>query len=129
MHLNGDVNQLPYPNLGNLTYLMGPHGGGNAREAAHYKDGQRRELVEKESNIDLYLGVQVDEVKTTTVDGALHIESVKGFNIETGRETRFFGKTFADCTGDGVVGFLAGADWSMGREAKSEYDERRNGTR
>ncbi|MBS7337955.1 MAG: FAD-dependent oxidoreductase [Thermoguttaceae bacterium] len=123
VHLNGDVNQLPYPNLGNLTYLMGPHGGGNAREAAHYKDGERRELVENEPNIDLYLGVQIDEVMTTSVDGALHIESVKGFNIETGRETRFCGKTFADCTGDGVVGFLAGADWSMGREAKSEYDE------
>ena len=30
---------------------------------------------------------------------------------------------FIDATGDGWVGYWAGADWRMGREAKSEYGE------
>ena len=30
---------------------------------------------------------------------------------------------FADCTGDGAVGFLAGADYREGREARSEFGE------
>ena len=33
-----------------------------------------------------------------------------------GKEYIFKGKLFSDCTGDGEVGFLAGADFRMGRE-------------
>ena len=33
------------------------------------------------------------------------------------------GSWFVDCTGNGSVGYLAGADWRMGREAKSETNE------
>ena len=123
VHLNGEINLPPYPNLGNLTHLMGPHGGGNAADAGLYKDAQRLELVQNEKNIDLYLSVRVDRVDVEKSDGSIHISSVCGSNIETGRQLRFLGKTFADCTGDGVVGYLAGADFHMGREAKSEYDE------
>lgn len=123
VHLNGEINLPPYPNLGNLTNLMGPHGGGNAREADHYKDVQRQQLVEKEKNIDLYLGVRVDKAEVVEENGSRHITAVCGTNIETGQPLRFKGKTFADCTGDAVVGFLAGADFHMGREAQSEYDE------
>jgi len=30
---------------------------------------------------------------------------------------------FSDCTGDGEIGFLAGADYRMGRESKEETGE------
>ena len=123
VHLNGIVNLPPYPNVGNLTYLMGPHGGGNAREAEFYRDSWREELVLREKNLDLYLLTRVDAVETETRGEARHIKSVRGTNVETGAELRFLGKTFADCTGDGELGFLAGAEFHMGREAKSEYDE------
>lgn len=33
------------------------------------------------------------------------------------------GKTFIDCTGDGTLGALAGAQWLSGTEASSEYGE------
>lgn len=124
VHLNGDINMPPYPNLGNLTNLMGPHGGGNAREADHYKDVKRLELVNAEKNIDLYLGVHVNGATAAeTPDGGKLIEQILGENVETGERLIFRGKTFADCTGDAAVGALAGADWSMGREAKADYDE------
>ena len=141
VHLNGEINMRPYPNLGNLTNLMGPHGGGNARDADHYKDANRLTLVNAEKNIDLFLNVHVDAAEvvengaTTVVDfesaakfdskakTARHIKSVLGTNVETNVPTKFLGKTFADCTGDGAVGYLAGANWSMGREGKAEYDE------
>ncbi len=119
VHLNGGVNLPPYKNVGNMTYLMGPHGGGNAREAAHYKDGERLALCQKFTNLDLFLSTHVMGVE---MDGDV-IKAVIGKHIETGVESRFPGKLFADCTGDGGVGYLAGADWRMGREAKSDYDE------
>ena len=124
VHLNGDVNLPPYPNLGNLTYLLGPHGGGNGREASHYKDRTRFELVSAEKNIDLYLNVRVNAVEAAKSEsGSIRINAVCGENVATGERLRFIGKTFADCTGDAGVGFLAGADFRMGREAKSEYGE------
>lgn len=119
VHLNGGVNLPPYRNLGNMTYLMGQHGGGNAREAAHYKDEDRLALCQKYANLDLYLSTHVTDVEKK---GSL-IVAVIGKNIESGRELRFSGKLFADCTGDGCVGFLAGADWLMGRESKADYGE------
>ena len=124
VHLNGDVNLPPYPNLGNLTYLLGPHGGGNGREASHYKDRTRFELVSAEKNIDLYLNVRVNAVEAAKSEsGSVRINAVCGENVATGERLRFIGKTFADCTGDAGVGFLAGADFRMGRESKAEYGE------
>lgn len=123
VHLNGGVNLPPYPNLGNLTYLMGPHGGGNAREAAHYKDQTRLELVDAEKSIDLYLEYRVDAAETSQDGENLHIDAIGATHVRTGGKLRFKGHCFADCTGDAALGFLAGADWSMGRECKTDYDE------
>ena len=55
---------------------------------------------------------------------ASEIGSVTAVHIETGEKVRLHGRLFADCTGDGTVGFLAGADWTMGRESRDEYGER-----
>ena len=53
------------------------------------------------------------------------IISVVGQDIMSGKEYIFKGKLFSDCTGDGEVGFLAGADFRMGRESKEETGEPR----
>ena len=39
------------------------------------------------------------------------------------RRIRFESHIYLDCTGDGLVGFLAGAKYRIGREAKDEYNE------
>lgn len=119
VHLNGGVNLPPYRNVGNMTYLMGPHGGGAAREASFYKDDDRLAVCQKYPNLDLFLSTHVTVVEKQ----GNAISAVIGKNIESGVETRFKGKLFADCTGDGCVGYLAGADWRMGRECKSDFNE------
>lgn len=43
--------------------------------------------------------------------------------MRTGARRRFSAPVFADCTGDGWVGYWAGADFRMGREAASEFGE------
>lgn len=124
VHLNGGTNLPPYPNLGNLTNYMGPHGGGNAREAGHYKDDQRLKLCQAEPTLELFLSTHVYAVEMApSKDGEKRINAVIGKHIETGTELRFAGTLFADCSGDATVGFLAGADWRQGTEAKSEFDE------
>ncbi|KWT63402.1 hypothetical protein ADL21_03040 [Streptomyces albus subsp. albus] len=43
--------------------------------------------------------------------------------LTTEKELRLHARHFADCTGNGTLGHLAGADWDYGREARHEYGE------
>ncbi len=70
--------------------------------------------------LDLYLNTVVTEV---TKNGE-RIESVKGFTLASETWTTFRAPYFADTTGDGTIGFLAGVPYARGREAASEYGER-----
>jgi len=79
----------------------------------------RLKIMREEKNISLYLnthaiGVEMDEERIA----AVHAKST-----ETGEETVFRSRLFADCTGDGTVGYLAGADYVEGREARDFADE------
>jgi hypothetical protein len=67
----------------------------------------------------LYLNTHVLDVERT----GNKIISVTGKNIITGQKMIIKGELFADCTGDGNLGFLAGADFRMGRESRLETGE------
>ena len=120
VNLGAYQNILPYPRLGDVLAEFGPKSGGNAREASTYEDDLKMQVVKAEKNIDLLLNEHVNGVETN-VDG--RIVSVRAVNTRTGVATLIKAANFADCTGDGTVGFLAGADFRMGREAKSETNE------
>lgn len=51
------------------------------------------------------------------------ITAVIAQDIRTGLRTKFRSRLFADCTGDGNLGFLANADFRVGRESKSQTQE------
>ena len=51
------------------------------------------------------------------------INYVDAKNTSNGERIRFEAPLFADCTGDGWIGYWAGAEYSYGREAASEYGE------
>ena len=124
VHLQGRMGYPPYPNLGNLVHELDPQHEGNAQTGDKYADAKKLDLVAAEKNLTLYLSTRMIAVETeTNADGSLTLKSVVGKNIETGAETKFVAKTFADCTGDANLGFLAGAEWRMGRESKAETGE------
>ncbi|MBT3193295.1 MAG: FAD-dependent oxidoreductase [Verrucomicrobia bacterium] len=79
----------------------------------------RLKIVREEKNISLYLNTHATGVE---MEGS-RIAAVRAKSIETGEETLFRSKLFADCTGDGSVGHLAGADYVEGREARDFADE------
>ncbi len=120
VHLQGKTNLPPYPNLGNLVAQLNPDRSGNAMPADYYEDEKKMNLLAAEKGVKTFFltrGVAVEK------DGLNKIIAVIGKHTETGRETRFAAPLFADCTGDGSIGFLAGADWRMGRESKGETGE------
>ncbi len=120
VHLGAWQNVPPYPRLGDVVAEIGPKKGGNAQPKATYEDDRKLKVVQAQENLDLFLNERVNGV---TTNGAGAIVSVTAQNTRTGAKRVFAAKWFADCTGDGTVGFLAGADWRMGREAKSAHNE------
>ncbi|WP_418991712.1 FAD-dependent oxidoreductase [Alistipes sp.] len=51
------------------------------------------------------------------------IVSVTAKDLTSGTETIYAGDFFADCTGDGNLGFLAGAEYMQGRETRAVFGE------
>ncbi|SDW03696.1 FAD-dependent oxidoreductase [Paenibacillus sp. CF384] len=81
------------------------------------------EKVRAEPNIRLFLNTDVHEVEASGDEDDRKIHSVTGWMMGSERKIRFESEVFLDCSGDGLVGFLAGAKYRVGRESKDEYNE------
>lgn len=77
-------------------------------------------VVRAEPNIGLRLDTRAINVLMKDPDT---IEAVVAVDTRTGKRVMFPGKIFIDCTGDGWVGFWAGAVFRKGREARAEFGE------
>ena len=91
----------------------------NPAENPHHWDAILLDNVLNEPNISLYLNIGVNEVQAENAQ----IKSVTGY--QQGSETffRFAGDLFIDCSGDGTVGYLAGAEFLRGSEGKTDFNE------
>ena len=83
-------------------------------------DVHRMRIVEDESNLEVRLLTRAIGVERKP-DGT--IAAVQALDLRRNRLVRFEAPLFCDSTGDGWIGYWAGADWRMGREAKVEHDE------
>lgn len=81
------------------------------------------ETVLAEKNIRLFLNTDVHEIEADGDENQRTIHSVTGWMTGSERKIRFESDMYLDCTGDGLIGFLAGAKFRIGREAKHEYHE------
>lgn len=76
--------------------------------------------TKKEPNLSVFLNQHVFDVEKKDKNV---ISAAKSVNVLTGEISLYRGKMFIDCTGDGDLGFYAGAEYRIGREARSEFDE------
>ncbi|MHB8971705.1 MAG: FAD-dependent oxidoreductase [Pirellulaceae bacterium] len=79
----------------------------------------RESILRAEKNIQLFLGWHVWRVHKN----GNRIERVDAKHTTSNQELGFSAPLFIDCTGTGSVGNLAGAEYRLGREAKSEFNE------
>jgi hypothetical protein len=147
--LSGKVHQEPYPRLGDLVDELGPIGFHNYQEAlqnpdtprsrevieairkdprkkthnagpaSNYEDDKKLRVVEAEKNLRLFLNAHAFRVEK---DGP-RIKAAIVRSVVEGHEFRVTGRWFVDCTGDGNLGYLAGADFRIGRESRAETGE------
>jgi hypothetical protein len=93
----------------------------NTRDEAVQHDLVRAQVLEAEPTLTLLnpwraYGVVMQDAR---------IEAVDARHIATGERIRCAAPLFIDCTGDGWIGYWAGAEFRMGREAASEFGESR----
>jgi len=111
--LGGATKVKPFVNLGKIVDelkvpanpLYPPKNGGDSI----FNDEIRMKMVKAEENITTFFNYRANEV---TVNNAL-IKSVIAQNTETAERIEIFGTYFSDCTGDGSIGALAGADFEV----------------
>lgn len=77
--------------------------------------------VMAEQNITLLLNTAVYEVEKKDADT---IQTLKAFCSQNQTEYLLSASLFCDASGDGVVGFLAGAAFRMGAESMDEFGEK-----
>lgn len=120
VHLMGRVDQNHYPRMGRIVRELdnGDPGNGNP-DGDRYGDERKLSVVQAEPNISLHLNTHVYRAE---MDGNT-ITAVVGRDIKTNQEFRFKGTYFSDCTGDGTLGYLAGAEYRWGRESRAETGE------
>jgi hypothetical protein len=148
--LSGLIHQKPYSNIGNLVDEISPVGHWtfwdaqknpdterskkilevvakdsirkihNAAPKENYEDDKKLNAVLAEKNITLFLNTHMNGVE---MEGN-KIVSVSAIDLKTSERIKIRGSLFADCTGDGNLGFAAGADFRQGRESQSLTLER-----
>jgi len=104
------------PGLGALEHELDPGtgaeirlGSGNARSAEVYADEKKVYMVQQEKNIRLFLNTHAIGVEKS----GDRITAVIARDVRTGKDLRFAGSLFADCTGDATIGAFAGADFAL----------------
>ena len=72
-----------------------------------------------ERNLTLLLDTAVTDIDTT----GLHIDGIRAFSTQNSTEYVVRALLYCDATGDGFLGFRAGAAFRVGAEAADEFDE------
>ena len=128
MHLSGTARSKYAPKLGDvLAEFDVPQKlkkkffplGRPMHHAKPFMDEKKDSIVRAVDNIAYFPMYRMNGVE---MDNG-RIKAVVAESIASSKRLRFVGKHFADCTGDGCVGFLAGADFEI---SKNEHMGRSN---
>ncbi|MDR2626499.1 MAG: FAD-dependent oxidoreductase [Dysgonamonadaceae bacterium] len=107
---SGGANMEPYPRLGDVIGEI---------KNVYRRPEKVDELIKAEKNLSYFPNMHVFALAK---EGG-KIRSVIAKHIENSRESEFFAPLFVDCTGDGNVGYLSGAEYRAGREMRAESRE------
>lgn len=100
-----------YPHLGEIVEEFADRAEDSPGVAEQFGDARKEAVARREKNLALFLGHFVQGVQIEPGEG--RIRSVVALEVRSGRQRRFVGKVFSDCTGHGALGVLAGAKYHM----------------
>ena len=105
----GLIRRGRFPRIGEIVEEFCDHATKSPGKYEEFEDAKKEQIVRAEQNIDLFLNHFAYRVETSNNA----IVAVEALDTQTSERKRFTGRLFADCTGHGTIGYLAGADWEM----------------
>lgn len=94
---------------------------GNRDNGTVTADANRLAVIRAEPNLTLFMPWRAEDAGTDPA--TRRITHVDARHVLTGERLRLRGGLFIDCTGDGWIGYWAGADYRMGTESSAEFGE------
>ncbi len=92
----------------------------NGSDDAKIDELKRMNNMKSYNNIHLFLQYQAFNCQSTNNN----IQWVDAKELTTNKTVRFRAPLFADCTGDGWIGYWAGAEFMYGREPSTTFNEK-----
>lgn len=83
-------------------------------------DGVLWSKVKNTPNLDSYMNTPMDRV----ISDGKEIKSIQCYQTTTETRYEFTAEIYIDATGDGTLGYFAGAEYCIGREAQEIYNEK-----
>ena len=83
-------------------------------------DGVLWAAAKETENLDIYMNTTMDRVFS---DGT-EIKHVEAYQMNTEKRFAFEAQIYIDCTGNGTLGYFAGAEYAIGRECQSDFEEK-----
>ena len=83
-------------------------------------DGVLWSAAKNTPNLDLYMNTTMDCVFS---DGS-RVERIEAYQMTTEKRFSFEADVYLDCTGNGTLGYFAGAEYAIGRECKADFSEK-----
>ncbi len=127
--MGGGIFLPPYEKLGGVVRQIAPMYNNPSTYGAEFFEDHRKKAAFW-ANCGLFSGGENGEYKLALGEHALSIEmdddritSIETVDIHTGAHRRYYGKLFADCTGDAVISRLAGCEVMYGREGRDVFGE------
>lgn len=123
--MGGQIKHAPYENIGNVVREIAPVMGNPTIYKEEYFEDMRKLFAFQvtkngDGHCDLFLNESVFEIEK---EGD-RITAVICTNTHSGKKTKIQGTLFSDCSGDGILARLGGADMMYGNESKSEFGEK-----
>jgi hypothetical protein len=105
----GLIRRGRFPRVGEIVEEFADSATKSPGQAEEFGDAIKEAVVRAEPNIDLFLNCHAYRVDVE----ANRITAVYAFDTRSSERFRFTGQVYADCTGHGTIGYLAGAHWEM----------------
>jgi hypothetical protein len=123
--MGGQIGHAPYEHIGDVVREIAPVMGHPTIYKEEYFEDMRKLFAfevpcDKEGSCDILLNEAVLEIEK---DGN-RISAAICTNTHSGKKTKICGRLFSDCSGDGILARLSGAEVMYGNDAKSEFGEK-----
>lgn len=118
--MGGQIKLDPYKNIGDVVREIAPvMGHPSIYKEEYFEDNRKLFAFQVGGSCDVMLNESVFEIEQY----GNNITSLICTNTITGKKTKVTGKWFSDCSGDGVLARLSGAQLMYGNDSKEDFGE------